>query len=117
MLAADKRLKANEEGIGQERVSRINVIALSLLRYLAQKNQPMGFSRLHLEWSFCVTSSKWDMTDIAMRQLLKTMIKNDLIDQIDGEKEILYAITPSGFELIEDFVSIDQNILNERWKK
>lgn len=103
--------------IGEERVSRINVIALTILRYLAQKNRPMGFSQLHLEWSFCITSMKWDMTDVAMRQLLKTMIKNDLIDQIDGEKETLYAITPSGFELIEDFISIDQKILNEGWKK
>jgi predicted transcriptional regulator len=117
MLATDKRLKASREEIGQERVSRINVIALSLLRYLAQKNQPMGFNQLHLEWSFCVTSTKWDMTDIAMRQLLKTMIKNDLINQINGEREVLYVITPSGFELIEDFVSIDQNILNEQWRK
>lgn len=114
MLATDPK-KLRE--IGEERVSRINVIALTVLRYLAQKNQPVEFNRLHLEWSFCITSMRWDMTDIAMRQLLKTMIRNNLIDQIDGDKETLYVITPNGFELIEDFISIDQRILSEGWKK
>lgn len=116
MLATDLAVDRTER-LGEERVSRINVISLSLLRYLAQKQCPIGFTKLHLEWSFCVTSSRWDMTDIALRQLLKTMLKNDLIDKIDGEKETLYIITPSGYELIRDFISIDQNILAEKWKK
>jgi hypothetical protein len=99
-----------------QQVSRINVLSLTFLRYLIVKDRPIGFQQLHLEWSLCNVSDDWDISDVSLRQLLKTMVNSDLIAEIEGEHELLYVISPTGYQLVSDFLAIDQNILNQKWR-
>jgi DNA-binding PadR family transcriptional regulator len=96
-------------------VSRINVIALSLLRYLALKNEPVSAAQLHLEWSFCNVSEQWDMNDSSIRQLLTTMSNNALLEVTTKEKEKIYRVAAGGYRLMNDFLEIDTNILAKKW--
>jgi ParB-like chromosome segregation protein Spo0J len=98
-------------------LSRVNVISLTLLRYLNEKQCAIGFGQLHLEWSFCNASDWWDVSDSSLKQLLGTMIRNDLLAKSEGDFESLYAITDNGCQLVTDFLAIDQNILQRRWQK
>jgi ParB-like chromosome segregation protein Spo0J len=98
-------------------LSRVNVISLTLLRYLSEKQCAIGFGQLHLEWSFCNSSDWWDVSDSSLKQLLGTMIRNDLLSKLEGDLEPLYAITAGGCQLVTDFLAIDQNILQRKWQK
>jgi Anaphase promoting complex (APC) subunit 2 len=98
-------------------ISRMSIVSLTILRYLIEKQIPTGSVQLHLEWSFCNTSEDWDFSDAALRQFLNTMVRNDLLNKINGEYENLYVVTPAGYQLVSDFLAIDQNILAHNWAK
>lgn len=97
-------------------VTRINVIALSILRYLTVKNQPTSAGQLHLEWSFCNVSEQWDLSDNSIRQLLTTMANNALLEVNNNGQEKLYVVAAGGYRLMNDFLKIDANILSEKWR-
>jgi lysyl-tRNA synthetase class I len=96
--------------------ARVNIVGISILRYLLLKNTPVSPIQIHLEWCFCNSYDNWDLTEKDFRIIVRNLRDNRLCEEFIGENERFYKISPHGIQLLKQFIEIDTNIVMETWK-
>jgi ParB-like nuclease domain len=97
-------------------VSRVSLVALSLLRYLQVKSCPTSFKDIYQETSFCWAVEEWDLSDQSLRQALRTMANNSLVYTLRRDGENYFEISPKGHGLLTSQANTDAAIANKAWK-
>jgi predicted transcriptional regulator len=97
--------------------ARISLIGISILRYLVLKSQPVSITQIHLEWCFCNSFENWDLNEKDFRFIVQGLKSNRLCEEYTTpENKRLYTISPNGIQLLQEFIQIDTNIVNQEWK-